>query len=278
MVRARRLLLLTFGFIIVLVVANLAQYEKATSPAGTPQPFPWPEGKRVALSLSFDDGRFSQVDVGIPILDKYGVKATFFVHPSSAEKRLEGWKRAVAHGHEIGNHSLTHPCTGNFPWSRSNALEEHSLEDMRRELIESNRQIKTLLGVKPTAFAYPCGQTFVGRGQEVRSYVPLVAEVFQSGRLWMGEGPNDPTFCDMAQVIAVPSDNRGFSEIRPLIEAAAKEGFWLVLAGHEMNHNDKPQTTHTVMLEALGRYANDPANGVWLATVGTVSDYILKHR
>jgi len=94
----------------------------------------------------------------------------------------------------------------------------------------------------------------------------------------MDEGPNDPTFCDMAQVMGMPADNREFAEIQPLIEAAAQDRFWLVLAGHDINLGNTPQTTQTVMLEALCRYARDPANGVWLETVGTVSTYILKHR
>ena len=71
--------------------------------------FQWPEGKKMALSLSFDDARLSQVDNGIPLLDKYGIKATFYVSLGDMIKRLEGWKKAVKSGHEIGNHSLHHP-------------------------------------------------------------------------------------------------------------------------------------------------------------------------
>ncbi|MDH5605106.1 MAG: polysaccharide deacetylase family protein, partial [Cyclobacteriaceae bacterium] len=111
--------------------------------------FEWPEGKKVAVSLSFDDGRFSQVDVGTALLDKYGVKGTFYVVPSAVEQRLEGWKKAVKNGHEIGNHSLNHPCTGNFTWSRTKALEDYSLDKMNEELKEANKQIKSLLGTKP---------------------------------------------------------------------------------------------------------------------------------
>ncbi len=39
--------------------------------------FAWPEGIKMALSLTFDDARLTQADKGIPLLDKYGVKATF---------------------------------------------------------------------------------------------------------------------------------------------------------------------------------------------------------
>src|SRR5262249_62034159 len=93
--------------------------------------FTWPDGKRAALSLSFDDARQSQVDVGLALLDKHNVKATFYVVPSAVERRLEGWKKIVASGHEIGNHSLNHPCTGNFAWSRQKALEDYTIEKMR---------------------------------------------------------------------------------------------------------------------------------------------------
>jgi len=40
--------------------------------------FHWPQGKRAAISLTFDDARASQVDNGIPILDEYSVKATIY--------------------------------------------------------------------------------------------------------------------------------------------------------------------------------------------------------
>ena len=43
----------------------------------------WPEGKKTALSLTFDDARLSQVDQGLPLLDAYGVKATFYVLDSA---------------------------------------------------------------------------------------------------------------------------------------------------------------------------------------------------
>ena len=140
--------------------------------------FSWPEGKHGAVSVTFDDARFSQIDNGLPILDEYGAKATFYVSISSLEKRLDAWKKAVANGHEIGNHSLTHPCSGNFSFAREKALENYTLNKMYYELEESNIIIERLLNVRPVSFAYPCGQKFVGRGQNLKSYIPVVAENF----------------------------------------------------------------------------------------------------
>ena len=239
--------------------------------------FNWPDGKQVALSLTFDDARASQVEGGTTLLDRYNVKATFYVVPSSVEKKLDGWKKAVASGHEIANHSLNHPCSGNFAWSRSKALEEYTLERMRQEMMEANSRLKELLGVTPESFAYPCGQTFVGRGVDTRSYVPLAASLFVTARGWLDEAPNDPAYVDFAQLTGIESDGKDFEQILPIIEMARKTGLWVVLAGHEMG-KEGAQTTRLAMLEKLIQYAQNSSHNVWLAPVGTVAKYVGEKR
>ena len=239
--------------------------------------FKWPEGEKAALSLTFDDARFSQVDTGTALLDKYGVKATFFVVPSSVEQRLDGWKKAVANGHEIGNHTMTHPCTGNFLWSRKNALENYSINDIQNEITECNTRIKELLGVTAEVFAYPCGQKFVGRDTNTKSYVPLISKMFILGRGWRDEALVDPLFCDLSQVSGIEMDGKGFDEILPLIEEAKKNGQWLILAGHEMGEGGV-QTTQLSMLKQLIEYIQNPSNQIWIAPAGTVAEYIEKNR
>jgi beta-glucosidase len=257
------------------VALSLNSHRIAASEQAAPL---WPDGKQAAISLSFDDARPSQVDVGVPLLDRYGVKATFYVTPSRLKERLPAWKLAVAAGHEIGNHTLTHPCTGNFEWSRNNALEMFTLERMKREIVDSNREISDLLGVTPRTFAYPCGQKFVGQGQVLKSYVPLVAEIFLAGRGWLDEGSNDPAFCDLSQVLAVEADNHDFEQIRPLIEQASRQGRWLILAGHEIGDGDKPQTIRVSMIESVCKYAGDPGHRIWIDTVASVAARVANVR
>ena len=239
--------------------------------------FPWPEGKKAALSLTWDDARLSQPDVGAPLLDKYGVKATFFVVPSSVKKRLDGWKKVVAAGHEIANHSVNHPCSGNFPWSRKFALEEYTIDRMRAELQDANRQINEVLGVRMETFAYPCGQKFVGRGVETRSYVPIIASDFLAGRGWMDEAANDPFYCDLAQLTGVEMDGKSLKDLRTQVEEARKNGGWLVLGGHEMG-KDGRQTTRLSELKRLLEYVRKPENGIWVAPMGVVAKYVRDHR
>lgn len=239
--------------------------------------FKWPQGKRAAVSLSFDDARLSQVDVGLPLFEAHGVKATFYVSPASVEKRLEGWKRAVKYGHEIGSHSFSHACTGNYHLSYGIALEDFDLPKMARDLDQANASIKRLLGVTAVTFAYPCGQKFVGRGVAARSYIPLVAERYLSGRGYLDEAPNDPKLFDPAQSMGIGADDLSATEMLALIDRAAKRGGWLIFVGHEIGKKGY-QVTDTAALEAVFRYAKDPANGVWLDTVETVVRYVKKSR
>jgi peptidoglycan/xylan/chitin deacetylase (PgdA/CDA1 family) len=225
--------------------------------------------------LTFDDARLSQIDRGLAILDRHGVKATFYVTPAGMQARLDGWRRAVAAGHEIGNHTLTHPCSGNFAFSRGNALEDYTLERMEAELLEGNKAIEQSVGVRPTTFAYPCGQTFVGRGEATRSYVPLISRHFIVGRGAFDEVPAAPAVCDLAQVNGLDGDSKSFEQLKGLIDVAIAEGAWLVLFGHEVGDAGH-QTTRADALDALCRFAKDPACGLWVDTVATIGGYI-KH-
>ncbi|MEP6594746.1 MAG: polysaccharide deacetylase family protein [Ginsengibacter sp.] len=261
--------LIVLAFVMHLNTVVVAQKDSAL--------FPWPQGKRAAVSLTFDDARESQVIVGTHLLDQYGIKATFFVVPSAMEKQLDGWKKAVAAGHEIGNHSLTHPCTGNFTWSRTNALEDYTLEQMKNQLVDCNKRIQELLHVKAVVFAYPCGQKFVGKGINTKSYVPLVAEMFLAGRGWLDEAANDPSYDNFAQLTGVESDGKDFEQVLPLLEEAKSTGKWLVLAGHEMGDSGT-QTTRLAMLKKLIEYTQNPSNGIWIEPMGTVAKYIKEHK
>ena len=265
------------GFCLILAFSPAAQYEVKGKMASGPGTFRWPQGKRAAVSLTFDDARPSQVDRGLPIFAKYGVRATFYVSPDNIGQRLEGWKKAAAEDHEIGNHTMTHPCTGNYPGFRERALEDMTLGRMAAEIDRAGAEIFRLLGVRPRTFAYPCGQTFVGRGRHVASFVPLVAERFLAGRKWLSEDSNDPEVCDLAQLLSTESDGRSFEEIRPLLERAAAEGRWLILTGHEVGEGGF-QTTPAATVEELCRFASDPKNGIWLDTVARIGEEVLRSR
>lgn len=243
----------------------------------TKKPFTWPEGKRCGVSLSFDDARESQVDEGIPLLNRYDVRGTFYVSLPAFEKRLDAWKQAAARGHEIGNHTVNHPCSGNFAWARDHALEGYTLDQMERELLDAQDRIAALTGRRPTTFAYPCGQTWIGRGREHASYVPLVARHFAIGRGYMAETMNDPSFCDLAHLFSPGMDGLPWARAKAQIDEALNTGRWLILTGHETRRGGL-QATMLETLEAICEYAADPSRGIWLDTVANIGAHIAAQR
>src|SRR5713226_3613287 len=74
-----------------------------TAPRG-----PWPNGCLGAVSLTFDDGMRSQLEVAIPVLEEHGLQATFYLNPpgdgdeDSWRAWLAPWRAAAQRRHEIG--------------------------------------------------------------------------------------------------------------------------------------------------------------------------------
>jgi hypothetical protein len=85
--------------------------------AKVPQIAKWFQGKRAAISLRFDDSRTSHVNYAIPLLNRYGIKATFMINPGTTEykKHKEFWESEVPPmGHRLGNHTMHHKGAGDL--------------------------------------------------------------------------------------------------------------------------------------------------------------------
>lgn len=239
--------------------------------------FTWPEGKRAALSITFDDARYSQLDLGLPILDAHGIRATFYANPHGARSRVDDWRKALAAGHEIGNHTLTHPCSGNSGTFRRNALEEYTLDRLEQDIAGANAALEELFGRTPSTFAYPCGHKFVGRGENVQSYVPLVARHFIAGRGYRDDTANDPAYCDLAQLHGRDADSWPVSAIKEWIDDAVRHNHWLILVAHHIGANNAYSIAPAVLEETCA-YAGDPQLGIWTDTVAAIAGRIAQSR
>lgn len=239
--------------------------------------FAWPAGKRAAISLSFDDARLSQADLGLGILDAFGIKASFYVSLDNMAKRLPTWQAALGAGHEIGNHTFSHPCSGNFTWARRNPLEAYTLPRIEAEMLQANSAIEGHFGVTPRTFAYPCGHTAVGLGGGVQSYVPLVARHFVVGRGFRAEWANHPLHCDLAQIFAIQLDGLPFPAVKTWIDLTVADFGWLVFAGHEVGTSGQ-YSVHRAVLEATCAYLARLGGDVWVDTVANVGAYLKDAR
>lgn len=99
------------------------------------------------LAITFDDGPDTRWTPKIlDILKEKQVPATFFIVGVAGSQAPELLKREYAEGHEVGNHTYTHP---NF--------EEISHTQLRWELNLTQRLIESVLGVKSILFRPPYG-------------------------------------------------------------------------------------------------------------------------
>lgn len=98
-----------------------------------------------SVALTFDDGPDPDWTPAIlDILKSKGIKATFFVVGTEAERYPEIIERIVAEGHEIGNHTFTHPNLAEAPASL-----------IKLELNATQRLIESLTGRSTTLFRPP---------------------------------------------------------------------------------------------------------------------------
>ena len=70
----------------------------------------WRMDKNVkAVYLTFDDGPIPNITPWVlDLLDKYNIKATFFLVGDNVRKHPEEFKMIVERGHRVGNHTFNH--------------------------------------------------------------------------------------------------------------------------------------------------------------------------
>ena len=101
------------------------------------------------IALTFDDGPHPQLTPKLlDILKERGVKATFFVVGQNAAEYPDILKRAVAEGHEIANHSWSHP-----------SLTKLGADGVAAQMNKTNDAIQAAIGHKATLMRPPYGAT-----------------------------------------------------------------------------------------------------------------------
>jgi peptidoglycan/xylan/chitin deacetylase (PgdA/CDA1 family) len=254
-----------------------------------PLVMPWPGERKCAVSLCFDDASRGQLEVAVPALQTRNLRATFYLtvrrfDAMSARLRelnIERWATVQDAGHEIGNHTHSHPCSTNFAWASEpgrRSLEDLSLDDMAQEIDSAQSFFEAELGRRPTTFAYPCGMSFVGRGATRQSYVPLVADRFIVGRSFNEECAAAPLRCDLAHVPGMSMDDSEIQDLGPHVEDAIRHGHWLVLVGHAVAPDARPYVTRQQAFDALLDDLVARDTEIWVDTIENVGRHIVGQR
>ena len=107
-----------------------------------------PVGRR-KVYLTFDDGPSSNTEAILEVLDKYNVKATFFVVGTTDEDLVPLYKKIVDSGNSIGLHSYSHQYSKIYKDLDSFKEDFHKIQDY----------VKKLTGVKTVLYRFPGGSS-----------------------------------------------------------------------------------------------------------------------
>ncbi|WP_269924621.1 polysaccharide deacetylase family protein [Enterococcus innesii] len=99
------------------------------------------------IALTFDDGPNDSSTIKLlEILKKENISATFFVLGNMVNSHPEVAKQIVEEGHEIGNHSYSHPD-----------MTQISPDEVREEIFKTDKAVFHATGVLPSIFRPPYG-------------------------------------------------------------------------------------------------------------------------
>jgi peptidoglycan-N-acetylglucosamine deacetylase len=146
---------------LLLSLTGLTQAEDATSTA-TPSPATNPDAQTAPkkpatyfecnvdgpyIAMTFDDGPSEATTPRLlDILKQRHIKATFFMIGQNAERNPDIVRRILAEGHEIGNHSWTHPQLSKLPEDK-----------VTEEITKTQDAIRDACGYTPTLMRPPYG-------------------------------------------------------------------------------------------------------------------------
>ena len=117
-----------------------------------PKPTPAPAAPTAAnsggkvIALTFDDGPGPYTAQLLDILDQHSAKATFFLIGSKVSSQANVVRSIHARGHQLGNHSWSHPELPKLP-----------VDQIAGEIDRTNDAIKQATGVTPAILRPPYG-------------------------------------------------------------------------------------------------------------------------
>ncbi len=148
----KRLLIILACVLIAVISAGVATYSArnvaATMGEARQIPIYYVDTQEKVCAISFDAAWGNeQTEDLLHTLDEYNVKTTFFLVKQWVDKFPDSVKEIAARGHDVGNHSATHPH-----------MAQLSAEEQRKEIADCNKAVESLTGKCPTLFRAPYGE------------------------------------------------------------------------------------------------------------------------
>jgi len=233
---------------------------------------PW-QGKKCAVVLTYDDAINQHLDNAIPVLDSLGLKATFYItaFSTSMQTRMNDWKKLTVNGHELGNHTLYHPCIGGKgrEWVKPDYdLSKYTVQRMIDETRMTNVFLQALDGKTKRTFAFTCGDMKIGDS----SFINAMKEDFIAARAVRNE-MHKINEVDLYNVDCYIVNGETGEQIIEWVKKAMGTNSLLVILFHGVNGGN----SLNVSLSAHSRFLHflkENEKDIWIAPMLTVAEYI----
>jgi peptidoglycan/xylan/chitin deacetylase (PgdA/CDA1 family) len=231
-------------------------------------------GKKCAVILTYDDALNIHLDKVIPALNSFNLKGTFYLIGSSpaVSNRIPEWREAAKQGHELGNHTLNHPCDATLPgrdWVNiENDLARYTVARAVNEIRINNTLLKAIDGKDERTFAYPCGDLTI---HDTLYYNALKNEFAGARGVVSGFLPVKEV--DLNNINAFVEDGTTAAQMIAQIEEAEKAGSFIVLLFHGVG-GEHPMNINLEEHRKLLEYLKKRENDIWVATMVEVAKYI----
>jgi peptidoglycan/xylan/chitin deacetylase (PgdA/CDA1 family) len=240
-----------------------------------PGPPEW-KGKKSAVVLTYDDALNVHLDKVVPLLDSLKFRGTFYLsgYFPGCRDRIKDWRTAAGHGHELGNHTLFHPCLGNSQgreWVKSERkMENYSLQRMSEEIKMNNILLNAIDGKTKRTFAYPCGDT------KINDSLYLDMKDFVAAR-GTKPGPTNIRQVHLSDITCTSIMNHSGTQLIDLVKKTMTEGGLLVFLFHGVGGEHNINVSEEAHRE-LVRFLKVHENEIWIAPMVEVAEHIKSYQ
>ena len=241
--------------------------------------FRWPNGARAAVSLAYDDALDSQLDHALPALDRHGLKGSFYLQLSNpaVARRMGEWRAAARRGHELGNHSLFHQCSGSGAdraWVEPHRnLDTTTPEQMRDQVLLGNTMLEAIDGRRERTYTAPCGDMLASG----RPYLPALRTAFVAVKAGGGEcvAASMATVDPYAVAVAGPVNASG-KEMIALVRQAGARGTMVAFTFHGIggDYLSVSAQAHEELLRFLAQHRG----AYWTDTFLNIMQHVKKEQ
>lgn len=230
-----------------------------------------PGHRRCIVSLCYDDALPCHFETVAPLLEQYGTRGTFYPHLHSRFLRdLTAWRRVAAAGHELGNHTIFHPCYDQKWLDRTYHLRHYSPQRWRDEVSLANSVLNLADGQTRRTFGNTCHDNQLGEGERLVLIETLAPDFFVAAR---GQHTRQPVNLDRINWFNLGNraiDGCSFRELSAELEGLSALGGWFIYTMHGVGSRDHTlyiaEDEHRLLVEFLG----ERRNSIWTAPIRTV--------